>query len=1082
MFKAEIGERPRNLMEVLAQRRALQDVPMDLCVAVCQESQLWSRALKLQETRTLATMEGRMKEAARKGWQAVAELVKSNMQMNPSAAHMAMKALSARYCWQLAVELTTTADDSALINQAASTCVRAEHWQEALAILRAKGATGASSAASSVVAGVALDAAQKGLAWQLALLMLKAEASNASNLISWNAAAGACRGHWEVVLALMSEMNTRELRPDVVAYTVAVAACGQSLRWRHVLSLLQESCGDSVTLWAAWRANEAVMRPADVDYGVMTLRDTLRIFDPQRGFSLAVSASQLLWQQQALPKDMQSRGPKPDLLFCSEVLRGLLQITAAGDWHDRDLWRRAMDVLGYMEEETIQPYVVTMNLALEICKDCRALTPVFQIYEVIAPRVRPDPSTFEHLASTCVMAPGQYWWRAIRYMEEAQGLFPQQMTVAVAKSIKACVDASSWSAALFHLGHRLMLDFNPEIPGRAAQMDEAIKNYLETHLSNFHFAMLTLRASAPQLSPPNRPRVAEALPRPSSSLFAAGPSAVLAPTALVCFATRRELRSRRRVALTGDAESPQILRQWRYARRSRLMSTLDWTRYHLWVYFVDGCEPSYARARLARFFFEKVCHGRDTSSLLYCAAGGLETTLREEEGIEVASAVPDLHVDDLQNLALPPFTFVPNDFSMYDVIVAVNEETAQRIREQLPADRDELCVLSDFVDAYDVLREMEEEKEVVTPRPLAPGVLTQEGLAQLKPGEPLRGTPPVTSVGSPLCGLPDGWEELWNRTQRSINAMPGETGDDHPFDEAGRMLHSIVGLERALRASIPPDMRWWNDEDLRAGSLGERGEGITRSIRTRTWSDRWHWQSEAAHGLLLSYCRSRSLHWDDFQLLKWWNLWRRTTESCGSDRRKTCRRRSHHEVASLEKSELADLLLGLELLRSSGTLHFETQKAFRRTRGRSILGLRLLVGYRKRWALDASKLLRNDPLLEYQPELGALGVEETLRFLGFNSGRFRSVRPHRKDRLRLLRRHGTTKLLKARHKTGTVSICNAEDAEKEEAEAEEERRSRRLRLEWSGLNERPDGKVVNREEEDDNQKEQEAVVGLVSTR
>lgn len=322
--------------------------------------------------------------------------------------------------------------------------------------------------------------------------------------------------------------------------------------------------------------------------------------------------------------------------------------------------------------------------------------------------------------------------------------------------------------------------------------------------------MLTLEfASAPQL-PPHRPRLAEALPRPSSSL--AGPSALLAPTALVCFATRRELRSRRRVALTGDAESPQILRQWRYARRSRLMSSLDWTRYHLWVYFVDGCEPSYARARLARFFFEKVCHGRDTSSLLYCAAGGLETTLQENEGVEVASAVPDLHVDDLQNLALPPFTFVPNDFSMYDVIVAVNEETAQRIREQLPADRDELCVLTDFVDAYDVLREMEDEKEVVTPRPLAPGVLTQEGLAQLKPGEPLRGTPPVTSVGSPLCGLPDGWEELWSRTQRSINAMPGETGDDHPFDEAGRMLHSIVGLERALRASIPPDMRWWNDE------------------------------------------------------------------------------------------------------------------------------------------------------------------------------------------------------------------------------------------------------------------------------
>jgi len=242
------------------------------------------------------------------------------------------------------------------------------------------------------------------------------------------------------------------------------------------------------------------------------------------------------------------------------------------------------------------------------------------------------------------------------------------------------------------------------------------------------------------------------------------------------------------------------------------MKTLDWTRYHLWIYFVDASEPSYARARLARYFFEKVCHSRDTSSLLYCAAGGIQSTFQEKEGLEVASAVPELHAEDLQNLAVPPWTFVPKDFNMYDVVVAVNEETARLIRKELPKDRDELCVLSDFVDAYDVMLEMEQEKEVVTPRTLAPGMLTREGLAALKPGEPLRGTPPLTSVGAPLWGLPDGWQDLWNETQRSINSVPEETGADHPFDEAGRILHSIVGLERSLRASIPPDMRWWNDE------------------------------------------------------------------------------------------------------------------------------------------------------------------------------------------------------------------------------------------------------------------------------
>ena len=46
-------------------------------------------------------------------------------------------------------------------------------------------------------------------------------------------------------------------------------------------------------------------------------------------------------------------------------------------------------------------------------------------------------------------------------------------------------------------------------------------------------------------------------------------------------------------------------------------------------------------------------------------------------GNQIATWQQDLHAaphqDDLQNLSLPPFTFVPNDFSMYDVIVAADE-------------------------------------------------------------------------------------------------------------------------------------------------------------------------------------------------------------------------------------------------------------------------------------------------------------------------------------------------------------------------------------------------------------------------
>lgn len=526
--------------------------------------------------------------------------------------------------------------------------------------------------------------------WLIALRLLadlsrsgwweSASGMNRENLVTSTIGACAVEGQWQLALSLAC--GPLEAFIGSPALQHVLRACAEAEAWEASLQLLSTKYPCDMT----FAVDFLRCLPAEQWQMAVQALEDLASQEKEIDLMTYTSAIQAMFraeQWRAAFKtfsEIQRWGPKPDLLCCSEILRGLLQITAVGDWHDRDLWRRAMDVLGYMEEETIQPYVLTLNLALEICKDCRALRPVFQIYEVIAPRVRPDPGTFEHLASTCVMAPGQYWWRAIRYMEEAQvaqGLHPQQMTVAIAKSIKACVDASSWSAALFHLGHRLKLDLNP-VPGRAAQMDEAIKNYLE---------------------------------------------------------------------------------------------------------------------------------------------------------------------------------------------------------------------------------------------------------------------------------------------------------------------------------------------DVRAGSLGERGEGIARSIRSRTWSDRWHWQPEVPVRRIRAFSST---------------LGRGSRPTFKLSQQVTALGRfpAPEVVEGLEKNyrklwlrqakDMSQELLGLELLRSSGTLHFETQKAFRRTRGRSILGLRLVMGYRKRWALDASKLLRNDPLLEYQPELGALGVEEALRFLGFNSGRFRSVRPHRKDRLRLLRRHGTTKLLKVR--------------------------------------------------------------------
>jgi len=270
-------------------------------------------------------------------------------------------------------------------------------------------------------------------------------------------------------------------------------------------------------------------------------------------------------------------------------------------------------------------------------------------------------------------------------------------------------------------------------------------------------------------------------------------------------------------ANTGAVRAGGILAQKRAGRRARVLEELDWTRYHLQINFVDAVEPSYARARVARFFFERVCASRGSSSLLYCAAGGIRPTVQSEESMGVATVLPDLHADDLQNLATPPYEFDAADASMYDLIVAVDEETLQRITDRLGYFPDSLCSLEDFSDAYaELLAQERAQGWVPTESSAKPGVLNLETLQKLEPGVPLRGAPDRRPVGPALGDdLPDAWSKfLWNPEAPLVeDDLANAVAEKSDEQVSGQILRSVVGLERFLLAGIPPDMRWWNDEE-----------------------------------------------------------------------------------------------------------------------------------------------------------------------------------------------------------------------------------------------------------------------------
>lgn len=211
--------------------------------------------------------------------------------------------------------------------------------------------------------------------------------------------------------------------------------------------------------------------------------------------------------------------------------------------------------------------------------------------------------------------------------------------------------------------------------------------------------------------------------------------------------------------------------------------------------------------------------------MLLCETGGLTRAHKQEDMTNVpVSSLPGLTASDRYNLALPVEEFEPGHIDLYDVVVASDEDTCDLLRRRLSkagmnGDADHICVLGDYLDAYDVMLMHEqfqvapEEHEVV----ISPGILTVEVARALKDGTikpgPLRGAPQPKSVGAALGGLPSEWGEVLAASPTDEVLFMSVSGLDGSRQNIGRILRSTIGLQRVLAASVPKDMRWWNDEE-----------------------------------------------------------------------------------------------------------------------------------------------------------------------------------------------------------------------------------------------------------------------------
>ena len=154
----------------------------------------------------------------------------------------------------------------------------------------------------------------------LALLEEMKSRSVEPDVISFSAAISACGagGQWERALSLLEEMQSRGLEPDVISFNAAISACGKGEQWERALSLLEE---------------------------------------------------------------MQTRGVKPDVVSFSAAISAC---------EKGGQWERALSLLEEMRTRGVKPDVVSFNAAISACEQCGEMAKAKLLYaQAVALRFLP---------------------------------------------------------------------------------------------------------------------------------------------------------------------------------------------------------------------------------------------------------------------------------------------------------------------------------------------------------------------------------------------------------------------------------------------------------------------------------------------------------------------------------------------------------------------------------------------------------------------------------------------------------------------------------------------------------------------
>ncbi|CAK9089068.1 Pentatricopeptide repeat-containing protein At2g31400 [Durusdinium trenchii] len=309
--------------------------------------------------------------------------------------------------WQEALTLWAAGSNEVTYNSLIAACQRGSLWQCALAVLKDLESTLQSSVISYSSCLSALERSQ----WSKALNLWEAmeEKKIEADVIAYNVAINACGEDWQAAIALLVHLNASRLKGSVISYNTTISATEKAGQWQVAMLLMEELTCQMV--------------PDIITYNAV----------------ISACAKDGQWQQaMCLYQALLGSRLQPTVITCSSVVSACEK---GGQWH------RALRLLEDLPRSKVQANIITFNSAISACEKCGQWGEALRLMDGLKERgLSGDVVTFNSTISACEK--GAEWRQSLHQMRNLSLRHLKANVISYNSSWSAQEECGQWLQAL----------------------------------------------------------------------------------------------------------------------------------------------------------------------------------------------------------------------------------------------------------------------------------------------------------------------------------------------------------------------------------------------------------------------------------------------------------------------------------------------------------------------------------------------------------------------------------------------------------------------------------------------------------